>query len=292
MEISPTGSTFRMKTRFARFQNGQELLRMWSVFADVKTADDLDLPVPSLEQRDDGSRAPSTVPVQPTVELEHYVASLAERAGKVATRQVRPDEVLGLTFTTKAASELRARIRKALEAAGALDDPGPGGADDEDGEEVLEPTVATYNAYAAGLLTDHGLRIGHEQPAGLALRIRAPGVAAAVHRGAGGLAIRGVAPRLRALLTHRRGDGRSHPDGDGQTAERLQQAATSDRPRRCGPLGALLEPTALLLCCQLARLSPGSRFGARLLRAVHDPRTTGRRAGSSVSRPHSDQEPS
>lgn len=61
MEISPTGSTFRMKTRFARFQNGQELLRMWSVFADVKTADDLDLPVPALVQRDDGSRAPSTV---------------------------------------------------------------------------------------------------------------------------------------------------------------------------------------------------------------------------------------
>ena len=27
---------------------------------------------------------------------------------------------------------------------------------------MLEPTVATYNAYAAGLLTDHGLRIGHE----------------------------------------------------------------------------------------------------------------------------------
>ena len=31
-----------------------------------------------------------------------------------------------------------------------------------EGEDVLEPTVATYNAYAAGLLTDHGLRIGHE----------------------------------------------------------------------------------------------------------------------------------
>lgn len=110
MEISPTGSTFRMKTRFARFQNGQELLRMWSVFADVKTADDLDLPVPSLEQRDDGSRAPSTVPVQPTVELEHYVASLAERAGKVATRQVRPDEdniLLIATDGRKAALDIR-----------------------------------------------------------------------------------------------------------------------------------------------------------------------------------------
>ena len=137
-----------------------------------------------------------------------------------------------------------------------------------------------------------GLRVGHEQPAGLALVIRAPGVAAAVHGPARGLAIRGVPPLLRALLAHGRGDARPHADGQGQTSSSLQQAATSDRPRRCGPLGALLEPTALLLCCQLARLSPGSRFGARLLRAVHDPRTTGRRARSSVSRPHSDQEPS
>src|SRR5262249_57670782 len=38
-----------------------------------------------------------------------------------------------------------------------------GGASGEDGEEeVLEPMVATYNAYAASLLTEHGLRIGHE----------------------------------------------------------------------------------------------------------------------------------
>ncbi|MEP9361684.1 ATP-dependent DNA helicase [Nocardioides sp. CN2-186] len=74
----------------------------------------------------------------------------------VATGQVRPDEVLGLTFTTKAASELRRKIRDALREAGALEEV------DEEGEDVLEPTVATYNAYAAGLLTDHGLRIGHE----------------------------------------------------------------------------------------------------------------------------------
>ncbi|MGA9748138.1 MAG: ATP-dependent helicase, partial [Nocardioides sp.] len=75
----------------------------------------------------------------------------------VLTGQVRPDEVLGLTFTTKAASELRQRIRQALQEAGALEDPDP-----VEGEDVLEPTVATYNAYAASLLTDHGLRIGHE----------------------------------------------------------------------------------------------------------------------------------
>jgi DNA helicase-2/ATP-dependent DNA helicase PcrA len=78
----------------------------------------------------------------------------------VVTGQVRPDEVLGLTFTTKAASELRHRIRNALKTAGALEE-----VDEEarDGQsDVLEPTVSTYNAYAAGLLTDHGLRIGHE----------------------------------------------------------------------------------------------------------------------------------
>ena len=78
----------------------------------------------------------------------------------VATGQVRPEEVLGLTFTTKAASELTARIRTSLRRAGhlrPLDQPLPEGV-----EEQVEPTVATYNAYAANLLTEHGLRIGHE----------------------------------------------------------------------------------------------------------------------------------
>ncbi len=83
----------------------------------------------------------------------------------VATGQVRPDQVLGLTFTTKAAGELAARVRTGLVAAGVL--PGPGErrllrAEGEDDAEPEEPTVATYNAYAASLLTEHGLRIGHE----------------------------------------------------------------------------------------------------------------------------------
>jgi len=80
----------------------------------------------------------------------------------VVTGQVRPDQVLGLTFTTKAAAELRQRVRAALVDAGVLDAEPELGARDDEVEDVLEPTVATYNAYAATLLTDHGLRIGHE----------------------------------------------------------------------------------------------------------------------------------
>ncbi|HEY3527837.1 MAG TPA: ATP-dependent DNA helicase [Nocardioides sp.] len=76
----------------------------------------------------------------------------------VVTGQVSPDQVLGLTFTTKAAGELRGRIRDALESAGFA----RGVVGEEGEEEVLEPMVATYNAYAASLLTEHGLRIGHE----------------------------------------------------------------------------------------------------------------------------------
>ncbi|MBE7323502.1 ATP-dependent helicase [Nocardioides sp. Y6] len=77
----------------------------------------------------------------------------------VANGSVAPDEVLGLTFTTKATAELSHRIRGALARAGldrgvVPDDGGP--------TELLEPTVSTYNAYAAGLLAEHGLRIGHE----------------------------------------------------------------------------------------------------------------------------------
>ncbi|KQY54363.1 ATP-dependent helicase [Nocardioides sp. Root140] len=78
----------------------------------------------------------------------------------VATGQVRPDEILGLTFTTKAARELATRIRDSLVRAGHGVETAPDTAADE--PENLEPTVATYNAYASSLLTEHGLRIGHE----------------------------------------------------------------------------------------------------------------------------------
>lgn len=85
----------------------------------------------------------------------------------VATGRVAPGEVLGLTFTTKATAELATRVRESLRAAGLLPERDQrrvpaveAGEDPED--EPEEPVVATYHSYAAGLLTEHGLRIGHE----------------------------------------------------------------------------------------------------------------------------------
>ena len=80
----------------------------------------------------------------------------------VGTGRVQPHEVLGLTFTTKAAGELAGRIRTALQDAGILTPAALRRERSEDDPELLEPTVATYNAYAASLLSEHGPRIGHE----------------------------------------------------------------------------------------------------------------------------------
>ncbi|MEU5366003.1 UvrD-helicase domain-containing protein [Streptomyces sp. NPDC005925] len=75
----------------------------------------------------------------------------------VGTGQVAPEQVLGLTFTNKAAGELAERVRKALVGAG-VTDPDAIDPDNPPGE----PVISTYHAFAGRLLTDHGLRIGME----------------------------------------------------------------------------------------------------------------------------------
>ncbi|WP_065964180.1 ATP-dependent DNA helicase [Streptomyces sparsogenes] len=106
----------------------------------------------------------------------------------VGTGQVAPEQVLGLTFTNKAAGELSERVRKALVKAGVTDpDPAPpapaapgaaptGGAvadgavqgEAVPGEAVAgEPQISTYHAFAGQLLKEHGLRIGLEPGARL-----------------------------------------------------------------------------------------------------------------------------
>ena len=94
----------------------------------------------------------------------------------VANGFVRPDRVLGLTFTRKAAAELAERVRSRLErlrraepgAAAAQKAAAPqksaDGGDPASGEELWagEPVISTYHAYAGRLVSDHALREGLE----------------------------------------------------------------------------------------------------------------------------------
>jgi len=83
----------------------------------------------------------------------------------VGTGQVAPEQVLGLTFTNKAAAELAGRLRSALQRAGVVPATGggpTGSATAGAAEEPGEPTVSTYHAFAGRLVTEHGLRLGVE----------------------------------------------------------------------------------------------------------------------------------
>ncbi len=92
VELAPEGGdNFRIKSRFARFANTPEMLRMLHVAADIKTAADLKLPVPAITAREDGSRVPEVVTVEPSDELLEYVAELGERAERVRSRAVGPE---------------------------------------------------------------------------------------------------------------------------------------------------------------------------------------------------------
>ncbi|MGY1754999.1 UvrD-helicase domain-containing protein [Blastococcus sp. SYSU D01042] len=82
----------------------------------------------------------------------------------VANQVVAPEEILGLTFTRKAASELNERVHLRLGALARHPDTAP---ELRDRLAVAQPTVATYHGYAAALVAEHGLRIGVEPGAGV-----------------------------------------------------------------------------------------------------------------------------
>ena len=75
VELTPEGTGYRAKTRFAKFYNLPELMSMFKEVADIKTADMLDLPVPQAHYHN--------IAVKPSEMQKEMVASLAERAEKV-----------------------------------------------------------------------------------------------------------------------------------------------------------------------------------------------------------------
>ncbi|MDH5666535.1 MAG: helicase-related protein [Nitrospira sp.] len=113
LELSPDGSGYRPKTRFAEFVNVPELTQMFRRVMDVKTGEDLKLPVPKLR-----TGKPINVTVPPSEALKTYVASLITRAEALKTGRVDPrkDNMLKITGDGRnAALDVRLRVPGAPE---------------------------------------------------------------------------------------------------------------------------------------------------------------------------------
>src|SRR5450631_2845855 len=119
-------------------------------------------PAPTAEQR-----AVIQAPMRPLLVVAGAGSGKTETMASrvvwlVANGHVEPDQVLGLTFTRKAATELAERIGRRLRRLRHVGIWTP--APERDGSEVMggTPTVSTYHSYAGRLVREHGLRLGVE----------------------------------------------------------------------------------------------------------------------------------
>ena len=91
LELAPEGSGYRTRTRFSKFFNLPELMNLFREVADIKTADQLNLPKPEIVYHNEVS--------QPTEIQKKLVQELSERATKVHARMVDPSEDNMLAIT-------------------------------------------------------------------------------------------------------------------------------------------------------------------------------------------------
>ncbi len=143
-------------------------MRTTSTISAIELSELLQLPTPTPEQA-----AVIESGLEPAVVIAGAGSGKTETMAArvvwlVANRHVRPDAILGLTFTRKAAAELGKRIRRRLTQWRYVVE-----RDRPDEREHLaellagEPTVLTYAAYAGRLVAEHALRLGAEPDARL-----------------------------------------------------------------------------------------------------------------------------
>ncbi|MBQ7301262.1 MAG: DEAD/DEAH box helicase family protein [Clostridia bacterium] len=91
LELAPEGTGYRARIRFAKFFNLPELMNMFKEVADIKTADQLNLPTPEVEYH--------TYASKPTETQKEMVKALSERASRVHSGSVDPsiDNMLKIT---------------------------------------------------------------------------------------------------------------------------------------------------------------------------------------------------
>ena len=91
IELAPEGTGYRARTRFAKFFNLPELMNIWKEAADIKTADQLNLPTPEVEYHNEVAH--------PMEHQQAMVQELSERAAEVHSGKVEPwkDNMLKIT---------------------------------------------------------------------------------------------------------------------------------------------------------------------------------------------------
>ncbi|MFG1872423.1 ATP-dependent helicase [Micromonospora arborensis] len=129
-------------------------------YTPVELAKLLRLPAPTREQA-----AIIAAPVEPLLVVAGAGSGKTETMAArvvwlVANSYVRPEQILGLTFTRKAAGELAHRVRTRLDQL--IRRLGRQGRDPLDDPLAGEPTVSTYHSYAGRIVSEHGLRAGYE----------------------------------------------------------------------------------------------------------------------------------
>ena len=97
LEIKPEGNGYQMKNRFAKFHNLPELMNMFQMIADIKTADMLDLPVPRLKNDE-----VQVIRTKITPEQKKIVESFGERAELIRSGEVDSSEDNFLKLTLEA----------------------------------------------------------------------------------------------------------------------------------------------------------------------------------------------
>ena len=82
LELAPEGTGYRARTRFSKFVNLPELMNLFKEVADIKTADQLNLPTPEVEYHN--------IVAQPTEHQQEMAKALSERASEVHRGSVDP----------------------------------------------------------------------------------------------------------------------------------------------------------------------------------------------------------
>lgn len=105
LELAPSGNGYRVRQRLSKFHNLPELMSIFRMVADIKTKEDLNLPVPQIK-----NGKPTIIALESSNELEEYMQEVVKRSEEIQRGNVNPKEDNMLKISSdgkKAALDLR-----------------------------------------------------------------------------------------------------------------------------------------------------------------------------------------